>query len=91
MTEPSDRDLDPLDEPMVEPPVMDGAQELQAEAEAAIESGEVDVTDTRRGGPSVVEERRRSGTECRRRNSLLANGFRLVHRLRTAHVVGGPR
>jgi hypothetical protein len=35
---------------------MDGAQELQAEAEAAIESGEVDLTDTRRGGPSVAEE-----------------------------------
>jgi hypothetical protein len=60
MTEPADRDRDPLDEPVVEPPVMDGAQELQAEAEAAVESGEVDVTDTRRGGPSVAEER---GTE----------------------------
>jgi hypothetical protein len=35
---------------------MDGAQELQAEAEAAIEAGEVDPADTRRGGPSVVEE-----------------------------------
>ena len=47
-------------EPVVEaPPVMDGAQELQAEAEAAIESGEVDTTDTRRGGPSVAEERGR--------------------------------
>ena len=44
-------------EPVVEPPVMDGAQELQAEAEAAIESGEVDLSDTRRGGPAVVEER----------------------------------
>lgn len=59
MTEPTDRDLDPLDEPVVDPPVMDGAQELQAEAEAAIESGEVDLSDTRRGGPSVVEERGR--------------------------------
>ena len=57
MTEPTDRDLDPLDEPVEAPPVMDGAQELQAEAEAAIESGEVDLTDTRRGGPSAAEER----------------------------------
>ncbi len=56
MTEPTDRDSDPVDEHAVEPPVMDGAQELQAEADAAIESGEVDLTDTRRGGPSVVEE-----------------------------------
>ena len=57
MTEPTDRDLDPHDEPVVEdPPVMDGAQELQAEAKAAIESGEVDLSDTRRGGPAVVEE-----------------------------------
>ena len=44
-------------EPGVEPPVMDGAQERQAEAEAAIESGEVDLSDTRRGGPTDVEER----------------------------------
>jgi hypothetical protein len=44
------------DEPVVQPPVMDGAQELQAEAEAAVESGEVDLSDTRRSGPSVVEE-----------------------------------
>ena len=57
MTEPTDRDPDPHDEPVVEdPPVMDGAQELQAEAAAAVESGEVDLTDTRRGGPSVVEQ-----------------------------------
>ena len=56
MTEPTDRDLDPVDEPVVEPPVMDGAQELKAEAEAAIESGEVDLTDTRHGGPSVVDK-----------------------------------
>ncbi len=35
---------------------MDGAEELRAEAEAAVEAGEVDLTDTRRGGPSVVEE-----------------------------------
>ena len=56
MTEPTDRDSDSVDEHPVEPPVMDGAQELRAEADAAIESGEVDLTDTRRGGPSVVEE-----------------------------------
>jgi hypothetical protein len=55
MTEPTDRDLDPPDEPVVEPPVMDGAQELQAEAAAAIESGEVDLSDPRHGGPSVVD------------------------------------
>ena len=55
MTEPTDRDLDPLDEPVVDTPVLDGAKELQAEAEAAIESGEVDLSDTRHGGPSVVD------------------------------------
>lgn len=56
MTEPIDRDPQVIDVPMVDPPVMDGAEELQAEAEAAIASGEVDLSDTRRGGPSVVEE-----------------------------------
>ena len=56
MTEPIDRDPDVIDVPVVDPPVMDGAEELQAEAEAAVESGEVDLSDTRHGGPSVVEE-----------------------------------
>jgi hypothetical protein len=60
MTEPSDRDVAPLDEPVVAPPVLDGAQELQAEAQAAIESGEVDLSDPRHGGPSVAEEPARS-------------------------------
>ena len=56
MTEPVDRNPDVLDEPVVDTPVLDGARELQAEAEAAVESGEVDLSDTRHGGPSVVEE-----------------------------------
>ena len=81
MTEPTDRDPDPVDEPVVEaPPVMDGAEELQAEAEAAIESGEVDLTDTRRGGPSVVGEPEVTGVSSRRAKSLWGNGFSLVHR-----------
>jgi hypothetical protein len=57
MTEPIDRGPDVIDVPVVDPPVMDGAEELQAEAEAAIESGEVDLTDPRHGGPSGVDER----------------------------------
>jgi hypothetical protein len=56
MTEPTHRDPDRLDEPVVDPPVLDGARELQAEAEAAIASGEVEPSGTRHGGPSVVEE-----------------------------------
>ena len=56
MPERADHTPDPPDEPTLDAPVMDGADELRAEAEAAIESGEVDLTDTRRGGPSVVEE-----------------------------------
>ena len=56
MTEPIDRDPHVIDVPVVDPPVMDGAEELQAEAEAAIESGEVELSDHRLGGPSVVEE-----------------------------------
>ena len=44
------------DEPLVDPPVLDGARELQAEAEAAIASGEVEPTGTRHGDPSTFEE-----------------------------------
>ena len=40
----------------VDAPVMDGAEELQAEAAEAIESGEVDLSDPRHCGPSVVDE-----------------------------------
>jgi hypothetical protein len=43
-------------EPTIDAPVLDGAEELRQEAEAAVESGEVDLSDTRHGGPSVVEK-----------------------------------
>ncbi len=70
MTERTDRPGDPADEvpvrhvhppqpaeaETIDSPVLDGADELQAEAEAAVESGEVDVSDTRLGGPTVVDE-----------------------------------
>jgi hypothetical protein len=45
-----------MGEERIEAPVMDGAAELRVEAAEAIESGEVDLTDPRHGGPSVVEE-----------------------------------
>ncbi|MEP6760066.1 MAG: hypothetical protein ABJA93_01710 [Sporichthyaceae bacterium] len=56
MTEPIDHDPDVLGEPVVDAPVMDGAEELRAEAAEAVTSGEVDPTDTRHGGTLVVEE-----------------------------------
>ena len=46
----------PAEEETIDAPVLDGAEELQAEAEAAVESGEVDLSDTRLGGPTVVDE-----------------------------------
>ena len=56
MTERADHTPDTPGEETLDTPVMDGAEELRAEAEAAIEAGEVDLSDTRRGGPSGVEE-----------------------------------
>lgn len=53
----ANRDPDMIGEPMVVAPVMDGAEELQAEAAEAVASGEVDPTDTRHGGPPLAEER----------------------------------
>jgi len=43
-------------EATIDTPVLDGAEELRQEAEAAVESGEVDLSDTSHGGPSVVEK-----------------------------------
>jgi hypothetical protein len=57
MTERTDHTPDRPDEDTVDAPVMDGADELRAEADAAVEAGEVDLTDTSHGGPTVVEER----------------------------------
>ena len=56
MTERTDHTQDPPDEPTLVTPVMDGAAELQAEADAAVEAGEVDLTDKTYGGPPVPEE-----------------------------------
>jgi len=59
MTERTDHTPEPADEETLDTPVMDGADELLAEADAAVESGRVDLTDTSHGGPTVVEEERR--------------------------------
>jgi len=58
MTERTDHTPDPPDEPTLDHPVMDGAEELRAEAAEAVASGEVDLTDTRHGGPPLVDEPR---------------------------------
>jgi hypothetical protein len=57
MTERTDHTPVPPDEEALDTPVMDGAEELRAEADAAVASGKVDLTDTSHGGPTVVEER----------------------------------
>ena len=46
----------PSAEETIDAPVLEGAEDLQAEAEAAVASGEVDPSDTRLGGPTVVDE-----------------------------------
>lgn len=56
MTERADHTPEAPGEATIDTPVLDGAEELQAEAAAAVESGTVDPTDTRYGGPTVVEE-----------------------------------
>jgi hypothetical protein len=43
-----------VEEETIDEPVQDGAGELRAEAVRAVESGEVDLTDTDRGGPSIT-------------------------------------
>ena len=58
MTERTDHTPEPADEETLDTPVMDGADELLAEADAAVESGQVDLNDTTHGGPTVVEEER---------------------------------
>jgi hypothetical protein len=57
---PRPQGVETTDEHVVDTPVLDGAAELQAEAAAAVESGEVDLSDPRHGGPSVAEEPARS-------------------------------
>ena len=56
MTERTDHTPDPPDEETIDSPVMEGAEELRAEADAAVQSGEVDLSDPNHGGPSVIEE-----------------------------------
>ena len=60
MTERTDHTPEPADEETLDTPVMDGASELRAEADAAVEAGEVDLTDTTHGAPTVVEEERQA-------------------------------
>ena len=43
MTERTDHTSEPPEEPTLVTPVMDGAAELRAEADAAVEAGEVDL------------------------------------------------
>ena len=40
----------------IDAPVLDGAEELRQEAQDAVESGKVDLSDTRHGGPSTVDK-----------------------------------
>ena len=56
MTERTDHTPEPADEETLDTPVMDGADALRAEADAAVEAGEVDLTDTSHGGPTVVDK-----------------------------------
>ena len=56
MSERTDHTPDPPGEETLDTPMMDGAQELRDEADAAVEAGEVDLSDPSHGGPSVIEE-----------------------------------
>jgi hypothetical protein len=56
MTERTDHTPDDPNEATLDTPMMDGAQELRDEADAAVESGEVDLSDPNHGGPSVIDK-----------------------------------
>ena len=60
MTERTDHTPEPADEETLDTPVKDGTDELRAEADAAVESGQVDLSDTTHRGPTMVEEERQA-------------------------------
>ena len=74
MTERTDHSPDVPGEETLDRPVMDGAEELRAEAQEAVESGKVDLTDTRHGGPSVVQGSDGDGDPSNRQEGTQAGG-----------------